>query len=219
MTGSELQERQAGAVPALRRDTSQELNAEDLAFPRLYIGQAISNAVVDGNVGVGDIFTAQDSDDPDPTVLAKSGDEKGVVFHVLGLRKGKSRSIDGVLETWQYDDPNVPADAWTTYTYFICIPDADDGLPYRYLLTKTGRPAAQKINTVLKRLQGEQPPYVAAFRLTTAERSGDKGRYQVPRVRPTEATEEGLAAAANLYGIVQENTTQVDRAAGEEPAI
>lgn len=188
-----------GNLPALAFDGTQALTVEDIALPRLYVAQAITNAVQEGTVKSGALFVAQDADDPDPAILADRGDEDGVTLHVLALRRGKSRSIDGVLETWRYDDPNVPDDAWTTYTYATAIPSYETDLPIRWLLTRTGRPAAQKINTVLLRLPDDTPPYTVAFKVTTVERSNDKGRYYIPRVTPTEPTDENVEVAADLY--------------------
>jgi hypothetical protein len=204
MPGTEIAEQQKGQVPALVNPNSA-LTGEDLAPPRLYVGQAISNAVQDGLVQAGAIFVAQDSDDPDPQVLAEKGSEDGVLFHVLALRKGKSISENGELRTFRFDDPDAPAEAWTTYTYALLVPDYDTVLPVRWLLTRTGRPAAQKINTVLFRQAGDQPSYAVAFRVTTVERSNDRGRYFVPRVHPAEATDENIEAAAKLATVLADS--------------
>lgn len=227
MTGSELAETKGADVPDLYRGSSAfDITAEDIAFPRMYIGQGLSNAVQDGLVGLGDIYIAQDADDADPTVLYKRGDpdEKGVVFHPLLLVKGKSRSIDGQLETWRWGDPDVPPDAWTTYTYFVTLDNdlANRDIAYRYLLTRSGKPAALKINGVLSELAGEAPSYTAAFRLTTAERfNKNKQRYFVPRVARVEPTEQGLKQAADLAELVEANRPKAFEAANtaDEPAI
>jgi hypothetical protein len=218
--GQELAERKGSEVAALAFDGSTTLTTDDLALPRLYVAQAITNAVQDGNVKAGAIFVAQDADDPDPAVLADKGSEEGAIIHVLALRKGKSRSIEGVLETWRYDDPAAPADAWTTYTYAVAIPSYDTDLPCRWLLTRTGRPAAQKINTVLARLNGVKPPFETAFRVTTVERSNDKGRYFIPRVTPVEPTDESTEVAAKLYAQIGDSFAgQSNAVSADEPSI
>jgi hypothetical protein len=222
MTGSEVATTEGGNLPALRFDGGTTLTAEDLALPRLYVAQAITNAVQDGNVTAGALFVAQDSDDPDPVTLAEKGSDEGVLIHVLALRKGKSLSVDGSLETWRYDDPNAPSDAWTTYTYAIAIPEYDSEIPCRWLLTRTGRPAAQKLNTVLARLSGQKPPYSVAFRVTTVERSNDRGRYFIPRVAPTEATDENVEIAGRLYAQIGDSfagSSSNQQAATADPAI
>lgn len=211
---------QAQVPDLVRADPARTITAEDLAFPRLYIGQSISKHVKRREVDEGDLFVAQDADDPDPQIVAPVGSEEGVLFHVLDLRKGKSRSIDGVLETWRYDDPNVPADAWTTYTYFVALPEVDEDLPFRWLLTKSGRPAAQKINTVLQRLSGTKPPHEVAFRVTTGIKTNKKGQeYYVARVRPVEPTEKSLEVARTMASLVEQSQDKVTDASGDNPAI
>lgn len=216
--GADLAAPQTAVPDLVRRTAANTITVDDIKFDRLYIGQAISEPVQQGLVKVGDLFTAQDKDDPAPNILAKAGDKNGVVFHYLDLRKGKSRSLQGVLETWKYDDPNVPQDAWTTYSYFIAIPEAADDIPFRLLLTRTGRSAAQKINTILMRASGSQPPYELAFRITTDLRQNDKGKFYVPLVAPIEADAKSIAVARDLYEQVHANQDKVD-AASAEPSI
>lgn len=203
--GTDVAVSQGGEVAPLSYSPSDALEARDLALPRLYVAQAITNAVQDGNVKAGAIFVAQDSDDPAPAVLADKGNDKGVLFHVLALRKGKSISVDGDLKSFRFDDPNAPADAWVTYTYALLVPEYETDLPVRWLLTRTGRPAAQKINTALFKTAGVQPPYETAFRVTTTERQNDKGRYFIPRIHPAEADPANVEAAAALYPLIQES--------------
>lgn len=216
--GSEVAQASKSQVPALR--DPRIITAEDIAIPRLYIGQAISKPVEEGLVKSGNIFTAQDDSDPDPQVLAEGGeaDTDGVVIHVLDLRKGISRSIDGVLETWAYNDPNAPVPcketgAWTVYTYFVAIPEYADDIPFRWLLSRSAQPAAQKINTVLMRNKGGTPPYEYAFRVTTTKRSNKKGQqYFVPRVAQIEPASASVQVAADLYSLVEANQARVSAA-------
>jgi hypothetical protein len=216
---------QEGQVPALR-DRSQTLTAEDLAFPRLYIGQDISEAVKSKLAESGDLFLASDQYDPDPSVLAKKGSETGVTFYVVGWRKGISRSIDGQLDTWKFDDPTAPpygpgTDAWISYTYFVAIPGVEEDVPVRFLISRTSQPAARKINTVLNRLGGEAPYYKQAFRLTTElrHRKEGPGTFYVAVVLPVEGTDEGREVAAKLAGLVDSQPDRVSAAAGENPTF
>jgi hypothetical protein len=181
-------------VPALRHDPATTIIAEDVALPRLYIGQDMHQAVQDGDVKRGEIFTALGSDDPQPEIL-----KQPVEFFVLGLRKGKSISIDGELFRYDYDDPDAPANAWITYTYTVAIPSVNKQLPYRWLLTRTGRPTAQRINLVLGLDGAERPPYVHGFSLTTREQKNNKGRWFVPVVAKTEPGDEDVAVAKALF--------------------
>ncbi len=227
--GTDVTQVQEGQVPALRQDASNTLTAADISFPRLYLGQAISNSVQDGNVAIGDYFVATDGDDPDPNVIASSPEsaDEGVLLYVLDLRKGISRSTeDGGLDTWAFDAPDAPAPgkatgAWVSYTYFVALPEVDEDIPVRYLLSRSGQPAARKINTILLRLnESGTPHYQQAFRLYQAERANrEKKRYRIPRIASVEGTDASRAIAEKLYAKVAENQGSVEKAAGDEPAI
>lgn len=214
-------------VPALQRDASRQLTASDIAWPRLYLGQAISNAVQDGNVKVGELFIAADGDDPDPQVVAPAGeDHDGLRFYVLDLRKGISRTTeDGDLDTWVFGDPDAPepswqTGAWITYSYTLAIPAIDEQVPIRFLLSRSGQPAAKKINGVIIRTQETQPSWQSAFSLKTAERANKAGkRYWVARVQPVDPTDAGLAVAEKLANLVQANSPAFADATVAEPAI
>jgi hypothetical protein len=217
---SQAIERRAPQVPALIRTPALTITAEDVALPRLYIGQFMSKAVQEQLVKMGDVYSATGADDPDPQILWKLGDKKapGVLFHVLGLRKGKSISDGGELQLFDYDDPNAPADAWVTYNYTIACPEQDTDVPYKLLLTKTGRPAALQINTVFARNAVAGPAWINAFRLTTAERENAKGKFAVPRVHSVEATKDHIKVAEGL-AVMMSSVAVEHTATGEQPAI
>ncbi len=187
-------------VPDLVRTPALEITAEDVVLPRIKIGQFMTAQVQEGTVTAGDIFASASEDDAD--VLAKVGDKEGVVIHVLALRKGKSASIDGDLVLYDFDDPDAPADAWTTYNYHLALPTVDDEVPYKLLLTKTGTPAARQINTVLKKNERRGPAWNTAFRLTSAQRENAKGKYFVPRVAVVDAEAAHVEAAAALGALL-----------------
>lgn len=205
-------------VPDLVRTPAFEITAEDVALPRLKIGQYMSNFVQDGAVPPGCLFLSLSADDGDPQVLYEIDDDEPLVFHVLNLIKGKSISQDGELVTWDFNDPDAPADAWVTYKYGIALPEYDEDVPATFLLTRTGKPAAQQINMVLAKNASKQPPHATAFAVETVARSNDKGKYFVPRVRHIEATEKGQAVAEKLSDLIQADSASV-QATGEEPAI
>lgn len=193
---------QTSNVPALR-PVSAGLDARDLALPRLYIAQAISQATQEGLVKFGSIFAAQDADDPDPVVLAKPGDQDGVTIIPLALKKGLSRSADGRLETWAIDDPLAPQPSkatgvWVSYQYALAIPSFDEDLPVRWVTSRSGTPAARKINTLVYRLPAGEPPYTLAFRLTATKKSNDKGTFYIPQVTQVPITEDDAAVARRL---------------------
>jgi hypothetical protein len=165
----------------------------------------MSHAVQEQLVKLGDVYLALSADDEEPNVLWHAGsNDPGVLFHVLTLRKGKSwsREPGAPLELFDFDDPNAPSEAWTTYTYTLFLPEVDPDMPARLLLTKTGRPAAQKVNTILMRNAASGPSYVNAFRLSSAERKNDKGRYAVAQVAVTQAEPEHVRQAGELYELI-----------------
>lgn len=207
-------------VPALSATPALEITADDVALPRLKIGQAMSNIVqeADSPVGLGDIFTSLGEDDPDAQVVYEVGADEGLLVHVLSMTRGKSVSEGGELIIFDYNDPDAPADAWVTYNYVVVLPEHDVTIPFKWLLTRTGRPAAQQMNMVLARNSASGPPYEQAFRVTTAQRENKKGKYYVPRVRHVEADAEHVAACKVLSDMISPDAASL-AATGEEPAI
>lgn len=186
-----------GGVPALVQP-SLDLTPEDVALPRIKVAQFSSAAVQDEIVSPGAIFASAGSEDPDPVVLYEPGSEEGVTFYVLGLKKGKSITVDNELVVFDYGDPEAPPDAWVTYTYFVAIPEVDEVLPFKWLFTKSAKPAAQQINLLLKKNEATGPSYGIAFSATTQKRENDKGKWFVPRVRQVEANPEHVKLAEDL---------------------
>lgn len=215
---AEVAVKDAAQVPDLVRAPVLDITAEDIQLPRIYIGQYMSEHVKSKLVDAGDIFTASGADDPDPQILASVGDKPGVLLHVLGMRKGKSFSDGGELQLYDYNDPSAPEDAWITYNYTVSLPEVDAEVPYKWLLTRTGRPAAKQINTVLAKQADKGPCWVNAFRFTTAQRENKKGEYFVARVASVEADKDNVAIAENLGVLVSGSAADV-RATGDQPEI
>lgn len=191
------------------------IDHNDVALSKLYIGQFMTSAVQENNVKAGDVFTATGPDDPDPHAL-----KQPVRFHVLGLRKGKSLAVDGDLQTWAFSDPHAPADAWTTYSYFVALPEEDEDFPYRWLLTRTGTPAAKQINLAILKHEGRGPSYEIAFELTTTQRENPKGKYFIARVKPVEAIPAHVELAEKMIALIGRQRVDDSPPAGtEEPAI
>jgi hypothetical protein len=199
---------------------SDEITGEDIALPRIYIGQFMSGHVQDGAAKAGSIYTATGADDPDPQTLY-DGKGDGLLFHVLAMRKGKSYSDGGELTLYDFNDPAAPAEAWVTYNYVVCLPEHEDGadLPFKWLLTRTGRAAAQQINLVLKKTAAKGPSWENAFRVTTSQRENAKGKFFVARVKPVEADKKNVEIAANLAGMIASKPADTFVETGEAPAI
>lgn len=217
---------EAPPVPALAATPATTLTAADIVVPRLYVGNALSAAVKSKgtDVNYGDIYLAENADDPDPQVLWSLGSSaKGVLFHVLHLRKGLSFSAGGDddLQTWEFGDPNAHPEAWTTYQYHVCLPEVDPDMPAKLLLTKSGKPTAQKINTVLGRRGGPETYPLSAFRLTSAERSKGRNEWCIFQAASEDATKKNTEAAVALYHQIAPGLAQSGRSShgSDEPQI
>lgn len=226
MARSKAVEKAAPKVPDLVQPRGTvDIEHEDIALPRVRLGQPNSIAVQDNLVPAFCLYAATGSDDPEPIVLAETGDAEGVLVHVLAMRKGKSLSKDGELQTWAFNDPAAPAEAWTTYNYVLTLPEHDPDVPYKMLFTRTQTPAAKQINTVLARNAAKGPSFMTAFRITTAKREKQEGsttyRWAVPRVRSVDATQEGVDISAALYQQIASSIDDVRGPAAEqnEPSI
>lgn len=225
MAGStDVAKRDAPAVPALVPTPALDpnLGADDIAIPRLYIGNFMSEAVKSRLVEFGDVYLALGKDDKDPQVLWTPGSkDNGVLFHVLDLRLGKSWQDGGRLETTTYDDPAAPDDAWTTYNYTLFLPDVDPDMPAKLLLTKSGKSQARKINTILMRNAAAGPPWNHAFRLTSERKENDKGEFAVAQVASAQPDPAHVRQAGELYELVAPSiaTGSSTSITGDEPAI
>jgi hypothetical protein len=212
------------AVPALLSTPALELDANDVQLPKVYLGQYSSTHVQEQRVPPGCIFTATSQDDPEPVVLweqpkTEGGKAKpGPIFHVIALKKGKSLSDGGELTMWDFNDPDAPPEAWTTYKYTVALPEVADDVPYQWLLTRTGAPSAKGINTVLARGAGRGPAWINAFQAVTKPRENKKGKFFVPSISVVEAKEANVAIAEKLAVMIS-GTSAEAQATGDEPAI
>jgi len=218
---TEVATTEPASVPALAATPSVELTAEDVALPSIKLGQYMSDHVQEDRVPAGSIFSCLGQDDPDPVVLWEQGGDELVLFHVLALKKGKSISEGGELVLFAYDDPDVPADAWTTYNYTVVLPKVDQEMPYKFLLTKTGQPAAKNINTVIAKNLSNTPAHQLAFTLDCVQRENKKGKFFVPRVRQVEAADEDIKVVEGILPMVevQQAAAPASTASADEPAI
>lgn len=209
-------------VPALRNTPALEITAEDIAIPRIYTGHYSSGAVQEGRVKPGDLYAAQNADDPDPVLLwspGAKGDNPGVDIHVLSMHKAKSIIEGGELQLFDYSDPNAPEDAWITYNYLVALPAVDPDVPFKLLLTRSNRPTALKINMVLKKNSISGPAWNSAFRVTTAPRANDKGKWFVVQASPVTPTAEQVATAEALGLLVAASPAPAPTNRGDEPSI
>jgi hypothetical protein len=204
-------------LPQLPVTAASIITAEDVALPRLYVGQPVSHAVANGHAKVGSIYAATDAEDPEPLPLYEPG-RPGVLIYPLRLVKGWSLSTDGEFQTFPYEDPNVPEDAWLAYHYDLLVPTVDLELPCRFTLSKTGTPTARKINTAMKRHE-PRPPWELAFLLTTAPRQNERGRWFVAQATATEPQAEHVLRAGEIAGLIPPaGVTRTNRELARAPA-
>jgi len=205
-------------VPALASTPAFDFDRQDIQLPRIRRGEFQSQIVQDGVVPPGCLFSTLGQDDPDPVVLAEEG--KPLRIHVLAMRKGKSITVDGELFTYDFGDPSAPQDAWTTYNYVCFVPSGERDLPYKFLLTKTSRPAAQQINTVIQRNQGTVEPAALAFEVWTEKRKKDTYQWFVVKCRPVDAVPADVAEATALAAQVADAVAaSTPSQPANEPAI
>ncbi len=206
------------AVQNLPQTPALDIESSDMQLPRVRIGQFMSAAVQEQLVKPGAVYTSTGEDDPAPVVLwdPKSKGAPGLLFHVLDLTKGRSCMVDGSFERYGYDDPDAPPEAWVTYDYLVCLPEADQEVPYKMLFTRTQTACAKAINTVLKKNEARGPAYTTAFRLTTVERENAKGKFFVPRATVVEADQ---LEAVTPMALAMTAVRSPARSTGDEPAI
>jgi len=217
--GTDLAQHTNGNVPALY-DPASSIDAEDIEFPRLFIAQGSHGFVQEELVRRGSLVLATSGSDPDPNILTLPGDKDGVKLHVLTLRKTKSLTdAEGNLQRFDFNDPDVPPEAWTVYHYLVALPGIEDDIPVKWILTKSGKPAAQKMNTVLARSAGTQPVFKSQFTLRTSERNDQARSYRwhVPVIVPSEPSDGDLVVAERLFTMAQGVNHQ--RVVENEPAI
>lgn len=189
-----------GAVPL-------DIDAGDVSLSRIKVAQSTTRQAQAGIVTPGQIFASTSEDDANVLFDPKAKNAEGVLIHVLGMTKGKSASIDGSLERYAFNDPAAPPDSWVTYDYIVCAPELEDPFPLKWLMTRSGAPAAKAINTVLRKRQADGPPQANAFRITTAQRKNDKGTYFVPVVSVVEADPKHVEASSQLAAMIASSPT------------
>lgn len=203
-------------LPALVNTPALDIGSEDVALPRLYLGQFSSQAVKDQLIKPGAIYSASGQEDPEPVTLSDGSEP--VVFHVLGLTKRKSYVDPDTKEltSFAFNDPDAPEKSYVTYNYILALPEVETDVPFKFLLKKTGANVARQINTVLKRQEARVPAHAIAFSLTAKKKQNPQGDYFVAVVRNEEAKTENIEVAANLSNMIagasieEESSTPAD---------
>lgn len=198
--------KQDRAVPALVATPALDLDGSDFTPPSIKIGQDISGQVKSGSVRPGQVFWHTPGDDDTGYLMAEKGEP--VRMYVLALRKGKSLTKNRKLQTFGFRDPAAEQQTddngklirpWTTYTYTVFVPEHDTEIPFRVLLTKSGKPAADQINSVLMR-NAQQPPWAQCFALKAVDATSQHGdKFYKAQVTVVDANDDEVAAAEQMY--------------------
>jgi hypothetical protein len=197
-TSAEIATRGRSIAERAALEVSSQIEASDIAIPRMAVAHSSTRACQDGLVSFGAIFVSTDADDPEPTVLYRPGDEAGVTVYPITMRKGWAFTAeDGNYRTAAFDAVDVPEEAQITYTYVVCVPAFDLELPVSLMLKSTGIPVAQKLNLAIKRT-APSPPWSVAFELSTVARANDRGRWFAPVATSAEPNAVHVAAAERI---------------------
>lgn len=180
----------------------EDTTAEDIALPRIKVGETQSERVKSKSdpVGYGDIFTETSGDDPHPTVLAEGGDGVGTVtkppilFFVLAPTRISFSWNDKDTNEFivcQAGDPRVKAqidafgakgsDKWIPrkgYNMLVALPEFPDEntaskIPFKLLLKGMSSSAYRHLDTELRKTEG--PYWEVPFNLTAKQAT--KGTY------------------------------------------
>lgn len=205
------------AVPALAPTPSFSVTAADIVLPRMYVGQFMSKAVQSGIVKAGTIYAGEGGDDPDPQILWEEGDDP-LLVSVLDFYKGKSAKVNNEFVVFDFDDPAAPFDAAITWNYSLAIPSADEDVPFKWTLSRSGEKSARRMNTVIAKLANRVPAYDIAFGVTTVARENSQGKFYVAQIsHKVEPPEEHLAVTRNLAAAIAPRPAQAT--SGELPRI
>jgi hypothetical protein len=188
-----------GALP----DLYETVESNDRQLPSIYLLQGLSQAV-QNNIGKpGEVIVGLGADDPDPTFLI-GGDTGADSFtaYVLDRRRSYSRYPQGGQMEWltkeEYDAARQAGerDVWVNWHYVIAIPEVDDFVPMRLMLSRTaGLKASKALNFLVDKslAMGSMP--VAKFSVSEATSKTTGSKYSMLMVTSAEATQEGLDAA------------------------
>jgi hypothetical protein len=181
------------------------IGPEDLALPRLMLGQPTSVAVQEQIVPAGSLFVAHEAADPAPTIIYKPGQKTGAVIHAIGFRKVWCHRSDDdkfiVADRLPTDTIGPGEDAQPGYEMAVLVPAFDTGMPVSWLLKSTGMSAGKRIYT--ETIKQGVALWSLAWSVTTSPRQNDKGRWFAPVAKldkPKPVNVKAAAQAAQLLG-------------------
>jgi hypothetical protein len=181
----------------------EAVDNSDRQLPSIYLLQGLSQAVQNGIGKPGEVIVGLGADDPEPQFLI-GGTTKAKDFtaYILDRRRSYARFPQGGQMEWltkeEYDDArrNQERDVWVNWHYVVSIPEIDEAVPMRLMLSRTaGLKASKALNFIIDKnlSMGSMP--VAKFSVTEATSKTTGSKYHMLMVTSAEATQEGLDAA------------------------
>lgn len=213
-----IAERQEAALPAM----FQRVESNHRQIPSIYLQQGLSTLVQDGITRPGDVIAGLGSDDPEPKWLI-GGETDATEFtgYILNRRISWARFLKGGEMEW-LDEAEFAAaqaagdrDVWTTFHYHLAVPEADDVVPMRLMLSKTaGTKPAKRINFFIDRsmAEGDMNPVPIKFTVTKLVGRQSKQAYFAFQVAKATSDKKGLAAAKTMQDLLLTASTAEDRA-------
>lgn len=181
----------------------ESVDNSDRQLPSIYLLQGLSQAVQSGIGKSGEVIVGLGADDPDPEFLigGDSGNDHFTAY-ILDRRRSYARFEQGGNMEWldkdEYDAARAQGDrdVWVNHHYTIAVPDVDETVPMRLMLSRTaGLKASKALNFLIdKALAMGQIP-VAKFSVTEATSKTTGSKYHMLMVTSAEGTPEGASAA------------------------
>jgi hypothetical protein len=198
MSTSEIVPSTGAALPAMPNSgfSQDELGLDDIKLPRIYLQQALSEFVKNGDARPGDIVMAGDTDDVPFHLLDRKNGPDSFTAYVVSRKKFAATTSGGGIE-FHPDNKRDPQDpeSWEGWFFDLAVPG--EQLPVRWMLWKTaGRRAAQSINTLIQRALGNGDTDPVCIEVKTKATTNKRGQeYFVPVIANGVPTPDGLEDA------------------------
>lgn len=207
----------APALPAMY----ESVDSSDRQLPSIYLLQGLSQAVQNGIGKPGQVIVGLGADDPDPEFLIEDPKDGSFTAYILDRRRSYSRYQQGGSMEWltkdEYDAARLAGDrdVWVNWHYTVSIPEVDDTVPMRLMLSRTaGLKASKNLNFIVdKSLAMGQIP-VAKFTVAEATSKTTGSKYHMLMVTATDAEQAGAEIAAK-----QQSYFTASRAQDDAPAL
>lgn len=198
MSTSEIVPSTGNNLPAMPAQAGYggEVGIDDIKLPRIYLQQALSEFVKNGDARPGDIVMAGDTDDQPLHLLDRKNGPESFTAYVVNRSKFAATTSGGGIE-FHPDGKRDPADPESWEGWFFDLAIEGELLPVRWMLWKTaGRPAAQAINTLIQRAIGNGESDPICVTVKTKPKTNKRGQeFFVPTISPGSPTKEGLEKA------------------------